>query len=221
MVNGLKKNGYEHSTPNVGKPGLTGVDGGVFILSKHPILYYEGETFNKTCVGTDCLSDKGVMYAKIQIKNEKYHIFGTHLQAHDGNHNIRVQQLRIIRKFIDKFNIPKNEMIIIGGDTNIEKYNEKEYNDQLNILNAKSPRYLGLRYTIDGRINRLANTQGGDKVEFLDYVLYDKNHKLPNEEKSFINALTYKSDLPWKEFFWEPDYWDLSDHFPVYAQFEF
>jgi phospholipase C len=217
LVSSLKLIGYAYNTPNVGKAGLITLDGGVFIASKHPILAHQEMTFGGVCKGSDCMSDKGAMYTKIQFKNEVIHVIGTHMQAHDGNHDVRVAQMKLIRSFIDKMNIPKNEMVLIGGDTNVEKFKPKEFNDMLSTFRVKSPKFIGLKYTVDGEINRLADTQGGKAVEYLDYVLWDPSHKSPNEEISFVSSMCSKTIRPWKQFAWEKDYWDLSDHFPVYA----
>lgn len=221
MVDGLKRNGYTFFTPTVGKAGIITIDGGVFIASKHAILSHKQITFGSVCKGSDCLADKGCMYAKIRWNNQLIHVFGTHLQAHDepAIRRVRAKQLELIRSFIDRENIPKNETILIGGDLNVDmaKAGRAEYLDMLKILRVKEPKYQGLQWTVDNTINRLANVG----KEYLDYVLVEQDHKLPIESKSFHNAMIFKTIYPWKQYAFERDFWDLSDHFPVYHHLEF
>jgi endonuclease/exonuclease/phosphatase family metal-dependent hydrolase len=56
------------------------VDGGLVILSRFPIIESAFIPF-KYGVLSDSLAQKGVLYAKIEIKNTILHLFTTHLQA--------------------------------------------------------------------------------------------------------------------------------------------
>ena len=56
------------------------VDGGLVILSRFPIINSSFIPF-KYGVLSDSLAQKGVLYAKIEIKNSVMHLFTTHLQA--------------------------------------------------------------------------------------------------------------------------------------------
>ena len=56
------------------------VDGGLLTLSKFPIVATEFVTY-KYCILTDSLSNKGVLYTKILIKDQVLHLFNTHTQA--------------------------------------------------------------------------------------------------------------------------------------------
>ncbi len=73
-------------------------NGGVLIFSKYEIIEQDQKYYYKTpceailnyitpgsyfraCKGSDCLAQKGVVYAKILKNNFSYHIFASHLQA--------------------------------------------------------------------------------------------------------------------------------------------
>jgi endonuclease/exonuclease/phosphatase family metal-dependent hydrolase len=56
------------------------IDGGLIILSRFPIENYSFVPFDDGVL-CDNLSEKGVLYANIRVKNTNLHIFNTHLQA--------------------------------------------------------------------------------------------------------------------------------------------
>jgi len=54
---------------------------GLMLLSRYPILEYDFTSFTK-CTSYDCLANKGVLFARIQLPNqEKIDVYTTHYQA--------------------------------------------------------------------------------------------------------------------------------------------
>lgn len=213
------KTEYFYASPILGTDRGLEQDGGVVIVSKYPILRSDQRLFKTVCRHDDCGSDKGVIYVKISKDGRNYHIFGSHTQAsypHDSYSGIRNQQFQIIKEFIDSKNISTHEAVIIGGDLNVDKMQQTEdYREMLRILNAAHPQQTGHTYSFDPQTNKLATGNS----EYLDYILYSKAHLQPLQSSNEV--LLLKTDSAWKEFFWEPNFWDLSDHYPVYGYLKF
>jgi hypothetical protein len=88
------------------------VDGGLAVLSRHPIVTAKFESYGLGIL-SDSASDKGSLYCKIVINNHVLHLFNTHLQAsynyHQDNDELRkltiitrLKQLEILTKRIDE-----------------------------------------------------------------------------------------------------------------------
>ena len=77
----MKKGFYYHAeSPNPSFFSSYLVDGGLLTLSRYPIVQEEFCSF-KYGVLSDNLSQKGILYTKIQINDTFLHLFNTHLQA--------------------------------------------------------------------------------------------------------------------------------------------
>ncbi len=219
LLSGLRAD-YPYATRILGTDRGLEQDGGVIIVSRYPIEAQDQRRFGSVCGGSDCRSDKGVLYARINKQGRPYHLFGSHTQAWPTSESARIrrQQFEIIKTFIDSKRIPVQEAVIIGGDLNVDKIRYlSEYQEMLRILNAEHPRQTGHRYSYDPQTNRLA--EQGKPSEYLDYVLYSKAHRRPNQ--SFNEVRMFRSDEEWKEYAWEYALWDLSDHYAVYGRLEF
>ena len=109
----------------------------------------------------------------------------------------------------------KNQPVIITGDLNVDKISAAfEYHNMLATLNATLPKQIGPDYTYDPRDNCLAET--GPK-EYLDYVLFRTDYETPS--RATIETKIIKCDRPYRRN--GSDCFDLSDHYPVVASFEF
>lgn len=85
---------YPYHTPVVGRStsgwdatagsysSTTPEDGGVTLLSKWPILRKEQYVFKDAC-GADWWSNKGFVYAVLDVNGLRTHVIGTHLQSTD------------------------------------------------------------------------------------------------------------------------------------------
>lgn len=209
---------FPYRTSIVGADRDIHQDGGVIIVSRWPIELQVQKTFGSTCAGDDCLGDKGIMYAKINKLGRRYHVFGTHTQAWPTTEgqNTRKLQFQILRNFIDSRAIPATEPVLIGGDLNVNRLKfAQEYSDMLTILSAAQPTRTGHPYSFDPTTNKL----GSGEQEYLDYVLYSTRHLRPMTSTNEV--LFLKTPRPWKEFAWEGDYYDLSDHYAMYGRFSY
>ena len=221
LLGRLKKE-YPHHSRILGHDRGVEQDGGVIMVSKWPIVAQMQTLFGDVCSGNDCLADKGVLYVKIKkpVKDDKpnyFHIFGTHLN--NGNPDVQIKQLKIIYDLIEAQNIPQSEPVLIAGDMNIPMGDKNRYNGMLKILRAgyfPDEQLKGYRFTSNGFFNDL----GGVPSAYLDYVLYSRRHAQPTTA-SFAEVRIIRSFDEWKEFPLEPARWDLSDHFPVYANYYF
>jgi sphingomyelin phosphodiesterase len=84
-------------------------DGGLVTISRFPILESE---FRPYTIGvfSDSISNKGVLYTKIMIKDQYLHLFNTHMNASYFTTNLdevqasidtREEQIELLRDFIN------------------------------------------------------------------------------------------------------------------------
>jgi hypothetical protein len=232
---------YPYRTSILGFDAGIHQDGGVIIVSRWPILAEDQRVFrdprpgepmfgpcpgSQCCYGndwqapfteSDCTGKKGVVYAMLEKQGQRYHIFGTHLQSGTPYWELRNAQAEYIRYFIGARNIPSNEPVIIAGDMNVDKYDQERYNDFIAKLNATHPAQRGPAYSFDGAKNDL--NLNDDVQQYLDYVFYSNDHLRPCNSSNELRLIRARE--PWREFFWEDWYWDLSDHYPVEGKFTF
>lgn len=209
---------YPYQTSVVDLPNIL-EDGGVMIVSRWPIEY-EAQMVFDDCLDADCLSNKGVMYARINKLGTIYHLFSTHQNAQQvaGDPdfvNVRNLQMQDFSAFIDAQNIPANEAVIFGGDMNVDKHANflNEYNEMFSIFNASEPTYVGHPNTWDKYANHYVDL-GSVEPEYLDYVLADNDYLVPNEQSNETWVLRSNHDDMW-------NIHDLSDHFGVLGRFVF
>lgn len=218
----LLRSEFPYATRVVGTDRGTEQDGGVILVSRWPIVAEDQRLYGKTSAGSDSMADKGVLYACIDKRGRKYHLFGSHTQSTRGasdwpvDSGVRTKQFGIVRQFIDSKNIPENEPVIIGGDLNVDKGRTSEYNSLLATLNVSAPSYTGHGKTWDPTINLCADAGA---PEYLDYLLADNKHLRPLEVRN--EARIARSSEEWKALATDRARWDLSDHFPVYGYFKF
>lgn len=107
-------------------------DGGLLLLSRHPIVAHH-QTIYRQCAGEDCLSNKGVLHARIVVPNHPapYDLFLTHLQnpspdlpvPDSGPGKTPVDklflQLRHLHAFIQANGHPERPALLMG-DLNID-----------------------------------------------------------------------------------------------------
>ncbi len=123
------------------------VDGGLLILSRFPIIATSYMQYRFGVVA-DSLAEKGIIYAKIQIKDSHLHLFTTHLQASyfdSGESNFitsfhtRMEQIKQINHFMTE--VLKNEYdkksdkILLLGDLNVDALEYKYTQPVKNVYN--------------------------------------------------------------------------------------
>ncbi len=223
---------YPHQTPVVGrsKDGwdatggaysvTTPEDGGVTLLSKWPVLRKEQYIYKDAC-GADSLSNKGFVYAVLDVDGTKVHVVGTHTQSTDSGCKAgeaaadRAAQLKEVDAFLDAKNIPADEEVMVAGDLNIDSHSD-EYDALLgNGDLAPADSRTGHPYSFDTQDNSIAKYRyPDDPREDLDYVLHRNGHARP---AGWRNEVVKEESAPWTVSSWGKDYTytNLSDHYPV------
>ncbi len=115
------------------------VDGGLVILSRFPIVSFSFCPYRYGVIA-DSLSQKGLLYAKILVKDSYLFIFSTHLQASyfdSGEHHFQVScetrmaQISQINKMmagvLEDEKYSQKDKILLVGDFNVDagKYQHK------------------------------------------------------------------------------------------------
>ncbi len=157
MIKAAKENGYLYyltsKSPSFFSKFL--IDGGLLLISRFPII--ENKYINYDYgVMSDGLSQKGAIYAKIQIKDYYLCLFFTHLQAsyYDSGNSLwnftietRTKQTEDLINFIYDtiYNLDKNDLgkciFIVCGDFNIDAYDYKNAREKYNLPKVKFTEY--------------------------------------------------------------------------------
>lgn len=212
---------------------------GLLIFSRWPIEQQHAYVFDAVRISKtfDFLARKGVVYAKIQVSQNKpnqlsesmlLHVFGTHLQASVEEHDIRLLQLDEMRRFIDGFNIPAEQPVILAGDFNISSTDQSGFDDMLAHAVATVTLTDGGVGSISDSTNGYRGLLAGGDAEVeadltLDYVLFRRDHLQPINNPT-LQVIDFKSDTPWlgaRLFKPDVELVDLSDHYPAIMQFQF
>ncbi|UNO43075.1 sphingomyelin phosphodiesterase [Streptomyces sp. MST-110588] len=225
---------YPYQTPVMGRgkggwdatggaySAMTPEDGGVTVLSKWPILRKEQYVYKDAC-GSDSYSNKGFVYAVLNVDGTKVHVVGTHTQSTDSGCGtgqaaaIRAKQLKEMDAFLDAKNIPAGEEVMVAGDFNIDS-RSTEYAAMLADADlAPADSRTGHPYSFDTQDNSIARDRyPSDPREDLDYILHRRGHARP---ASWNNHVVKEQSAPWTVSSWGKDYTytNLSDHYPVTA----
>lgn len=202
---------YPHQSRVLGQARLLKQDGGVVIVSKWPIERQRQRPFDDVCNGTDCLADGGVLYARINRDGQPLHVFATCLQSGAENGQTREDQLRILRGMIDDLEIPADELVLIGGTLNVDRFADERtgaFTNMLIILNAAHPppaKGGSHEPTLAPNENPLAH---GRAPQHLDYLLYSEAHLRPLTASSTVQRIAAEGRY-------------LSDHYAVSGHFVF
>ncbi|MEU5545341.1 sphingomyelin phosphodiesterase [Streptomyces sioyaensis] len=223
---------YPHQTPVVGRSrsgwdatggaysATTPEDGGVTLLSKWPIVHKEQYIYKDAC-GSDYFSNKGFVYAVLDVNGAKVHVVGTHTQSTDSGCKAgeaaadRAKQLKEVDAFLDAKNIPADEEVMVAGDLNIDSHGD-EYPALLSNADlAPADSRTGHPYSFDTQENSIAKYRyPNDPREDLDYVLHRNGHARP---AGWQNTVVKEESAPWTVSSWGKDYTytNLSDHYPL------
>jgi sphingomyelin phosphodiesterase len=218
----------------IGSSSLKFVSGGVTILSKWPIIYAVQYFYKHSC-SAHTFVRTGFVYAKISYSKYKspIHVFGTHLQPNDhrgcylyGENIIREKQMYELDHFIQSRNISHDELVFILGDFNINKYNVKQYERMLEILNVHE-QYLypsSIPCSWDSSFNAMTNSKHDSQL--LDYIFLHKEHT--PKHSLWYNLITDRmASKQWhlldrNRLFYDArniPLLELSDHYPVIGFF--
>lgn len=188
--------------------------GGSFIASRWPIEAQDAVVYD-ACRADGCLAGKGMNYAKVRKGSHAYHVFGTHTHAYTGTDDIAVRfaQLAQLKALVESKSIPYSEPVILAGDFNVDKLHfPQEHAEFLELFNATEPEAGGeYPHSYAGPVNVYADEEF---TEYLDYVLYSNDHLTPYSSNNVLMTPRSITSEHWGS-------WDLSDHYPVKAEFAF
>ncbi|MCX2970662.1 MULTISPECIES: sphingomyelin phosphodiesterase [Streptomyces] len=223
---------YPHRTPVLGRSrsgwDATGgsyssfapEDGGVSVLSRWPVLRQEQYVYADGC-GSDGWSNKGFVYAVLDVRGERVHVVGTHAQSTDPGcgtgeaARVRASQFRELDAFLDRKAIPAHEQVVVAGDFNVDSHSS-EYASLLATADLVDPDgRSGPAHSFDPVRNSVAaDRYPGEAREHLDHVLHRAGHVRPAE---WHNATVDERSAPWTVTSWGRSYTytNLSDHYPV------
>jgi len=251
---------YPYHTPIVGKTcsgggwdsisgdcssWFTVIRGGVMIASQHPIVRQHALVFSHYSEGSwDAMSNKGAVYAEITVQGQPVHLVATHLQAtHDGGndaeHTVRMQQLSEMKAWLDGFDIPANEPLILTGDMNVPFSRSAQIADMLSVTNTRmnfDATTEPASYPEANWMARASNYHFEHNMcyrDTLDYVMWRADHLQP-ENTPEIRVIPLQSLTAWYWDYLEGDWSlcagdqyhngytrDISDHYPVVTTFDF
>jgi endonuclease/exonuclease/phosphatase family metal-dependent hydrolase len=161
--------GFTHYTKQ--RININVVRSGVVIYSRFPILATNDISYQTECEGSDCLADKNMLYAQLDVHGAHAHLFMTHLHAWPTafSQSVRTQQLLQLREFITLHQIPPDELILVIGDFNINYHQNQEILTTLHATNI--PLTSTQQLTMDAELNPLVG---------LDNIEYYTNDAYPN-----------------------------------------
>ncbi|XXQ39472.1 sphingomyelin phosphodiesterase [Plasmodiophora brassicae] len=230
LANDLSLMGFDHIVKPARHPFL--INGGVMIALRSMLIRESSLTFQKCC-GLDCFAAKGIIFVETRIDGKSVGIIGTHLQANDplcvsfsntayeAAREVRQDQLRQIRQFVDREENARLDVMIVAGDLNVNGYAEaasdqetEEWNEMVHVLQAAPMTLTKRRTTPDHSMDPDTNSYmariGDTKHEHLDYVLSLRlrgQSSLPNATTLRVHTARHPITNA-----------DLSDHHPVYGR---
>lgn len=189
------------------------IHGGVAIVSRLPFDRHAECRFGARAIGDDKLADKGVVYVRLLHASGPVHLFGFHANAQRRGAKARGQQFQLLRSFVDVQQIGAHELVLMAGDFNVAP-DSVEFVPMLQCLAAAPPLLLNREVpSFDSRNNSMAR---GPR-EHLDYVLWSQRHGVPVQAN---NETLRPVVAPWSQRPFYRDCTELSDHYPVLAEFE-
>jgi endonuclease/exonuclease/phosphatase family metal-dependent hydrolase len=192
-------------------------DGGLLLLSKHPILQHHVIVYNDR-VGDDRFADKGVLHIRVHPPNSPmpYDIFFSHTQNIEESGGeaalyAELSQWNQMVQSVADVNIPR----LMVGDLNIPGEVPKHYNQLITRLGnpvdfwivAGNTPVSGFTYTTGNNFYADSNNKP-TKNSRLDYILMKAGSRfIPILKSIEILKFTHKNRF-------------ISDHFGLRAQFE-
>ena len=193
------------------------VDSGLLILSRYEII--ENDTYDSFLnVSGDCPTKKGILYAKIKLRDRYLFLFNTHLQStyfdeSQSNINctiqVRTAQTEELINFVYNklLTIPKEQVkkgcVLIVGDFNIDAHDNKFVREKYTI-----PKYNFTEYEILlKKLNKLGKGIDLMYKKYNDHLFTFGN----NDKPEYDQVLTAKSEINLKQtldYIWQiiPDY---------------
>lgn len=211
LVPAMEAAGFPYHTDILNEPGGIipfPVNGGVMTFSRWPIEA-EDEIDFAECgqAAQDCLSNKGIKYARINKLGKRYHVFGTHMDAGSGEDDTyaRRTQMAEMRDFIAALNIPENEPVILGGDFNTDPIDsDMDYIAFLDTLDPIIPQHIGY----------WESNFNDDFGKIIDHAWGDRTHLVPTAATNEVITVRSLDPILW-------DISEFSDHRGVLGRFSY
>jgi endonuclease/exonuclease/phosphatase family metal-dependent hydrolase len=165
--------------------GMGIMDSGLVILSKYPIKKSKRIPF-RNCAGFDCLSNKGVAYAQIELpwKNSTVDIFNTHYQAGREKDDERIYQNTRFEMLLNRNK--RSPWVIAVGDYNFRKNGEyPSFND---FVVKTRMQYTGEECLSDSNCVIEKNT----KLAWLEGTLLDHQFTLARDKNNSIKPVYFQ-----------------------------
>ncbi|MEU6483781.1 sphingomyelin phosphodiesterase [Streptomyces sp. NPDC046887] len=217
-VMGRSKSGWDATGGSYS--ATTPEDGGVSVLSKWPIVRKEQYVYKDAC-GADWYSNKGFVYAVLEVNGSRVHVVGTHAQSTDPGCSageaaaVRSRQFKAVDAFLDAKRIPASEQVLVAGDYNVDRHSAEYASMLADAGLVGEDTRTGHPYSFDTRDNSIASERyPDDPREDLDHVLHRAGHARPAK---WGNEVVKESTAPWTVSSWGTSYTytNLSDHYPV------
>lgn len=206
QLGAMKGLGYSHMSPApplMSFPAI--VDGGLLILSRFPIVEADSFSYSRG-IDADQLSCKGALYAKVQLKPKVFvHIFTTHLQAdyeknlhsrHSGNtpnQLMRLEQLKMLMRFVRSKTLSDTHPIIVLGDFNINsRTGPTDGHDSPEYLRALDVMRMDGLYAVHDLLKEVS-PDGTHPVTICDSVENPDGSLTPTEPQ-----LTPRNEYHWR-----------------------
>lgn len=196
LIPAMQAAGFPYRTSILNAPGFIPIptNGGVIIFSRWPIEA-ENEIDFSLCgqASQDCLSNKGVKYARVNKLGKRYHVFGTHMDAGGAADDLlaKRQSYRELREFIIDLNIPEDQPVLYGGDFNTSPNHGDLYLDMLDSLHPILPLHTGF----------YESNFSDEFGQIIDHAWGDRTHLVP---LTITNEIITVRSI-------DPVLWDLSE----------
>lgn len=211
------------------------MNGGGVIFSRHLIKVNDYLPFKGASI-FNAASIKGLNYSKIFKNNKNYHLCDLHLDSFSEKK--RLEQMKLIKRFLDKKYIPYNEAIIIGGDWNIKmKTSEinnvkmvfKNYNIGEQLLTKDNSKNYTVHKSNQWLKRRSPINEDPQENYWIDFFVY--KNITPKSKMEVIQLRSQKVIKVKKILYSTPFYFniydpfnylkiiDMSDHYGVLMRF--
>ena len=206
----ILRDGLSAKFPNQHGPGKGGffhLNSGVWIISKYAYTQADMERYDD-CAREDCMARKSASFVAINYGKYPIQLFGTHLQAIDGDKysDVRESQMRVIATMRDRYN-KDGVAQIFAGDMNTARDNEIRHANMLKILDCEDGEPSGtIKTSSRDATNDISRKGVGDGPQLIDYIMLRSNNGGARIVKREV--VRYQQEM-------KGGRKDLSDHFEI------
>lgn len=228
MKKTLKKIGFVYKTERIEERFR--INAGGLIFSKHKIIESDKIVFKKSSIFLSA-NIKGCNYAKIEKDGKKINVINVHLDSFEEQ--LRTTQMNLINRFIKEQMFPKEELVVICGDFNLDFY-RNEMNMVNNIFKYKIPEINSdiLKFSVDGHDNDWIKRRDVDNntvKELIDFFIHNDTVKKSSMKLLKLKYSDEAYDILWSTPFFMNFYnhfkkikvEDISDHYGMICKLEY